>query len=133
MVGFNRRFAPQVVRMRSLLDAHSGPKSMVMTVNAGAIPAEHWTQDSEVGGGRIIGEACHFIDLLRRLAGSPIVSHGRQAMASGQRDTVSLTLASRTARSERSIISQTAAEHSRRNAWRYLRAAKFCASTTSVR
>ncbi len=92
MVGFNRRFAPQVVRMRSLLDAHPGPKSMVMMVNAGAIPAEHWTQDSDIGGGRIIGEACHFIDLLRHLAGSPIISHGRQAMASETGDTVSLTL-----------------------------------------
>jgi predicted dehydrogenase len=47
---------------------------MVMTVNAGAIPPGHWTQDPEVGGGRIIGEGCHFIDLLRHLAGSPIAS-----------------------------------------------------------
>jgi predicted dehydrogenase len=46
-----------------------------MTVNAGAIPADHWTQDPEAGGGRIIGEACHFIDLLRFLAGARIASH----------------------------------------------------------
>ena len=52
-----------------------------MTVNAGAIPAGHWTQDREVGGGRIIGEACHFIDLLRYLAGSPIAD--AQAVALG--------------------------------------------------
>ena len=92
MIGFNRRFAPQVVRMKALLDARAGPKSMIMTVNAGAIPAEHWTQDPDVGGGRVIGEACHFIDLLRHLAGSPIASCHRQAMASETGDTVSLAL-----------------------------------------
>ena len=92
MVGFNRRFAPQVVRMKALLDAQPGPKSMIMTVNAGSIPADHWTQDPDVGGGRVIGEACHFIDLLRHLAGSPIASCHRQAMASETGDTVSLTL-----------------------------------------
>lgn len=71
-VGFNRRFAPQVRKIASLLRTVTEPKSFVMTVNAGAIPAEHWTQDRRQGGGRIIGEACHFIDLLRHLAGSPI-------------------------------------------------------------
>jgi predicted dehydrogenase len=75
MVGFNRRFAPQVVRIRELLAAVPEPKAFVMTVNAGAIPAGHWTQDREVGGGRLIGEACHFIDLLRCLAGHPIADH----------------------------------------------------------
>ena len=74
MVGFNRRFAPQVQKMKSLLDSVKEPKSFIMTMNAGAIPADHWTQDSAVGGGRIIGEACHFIDLMRFLAGSKIVS-----------------------------------------------------------
>ena len=74
MVGFNRRFSPQVQKMKSLLGAVKQPKSFIMTMNAGAIPAEHWTQDNEVGGGRIIGEACHFIDLMRFLAGSEIVS-----------------------------------------------------------
>lgn len=74
MVGFNRRFAPQVQKMKSLLAPVSEPKSFIMTMNAGAIPADHWTQDVKVGGGRIIGEACHFIDLMRFLAGSEIVS-----------------------------------------------------------
>jgi len=73
MVGFNRRFAPQVVRMKALLAGVREPKSFAVTVNAGMIPREHWTQDPRVGGGRIIGEACHFIDLLRFLAGAPIV------------------------------------------------------------
>jgi predicted dehydrogenase/threonine dehydrogenase-like Zn-dependent dehydrogenase len=74
MVGFNRRFSPQVQRMKALLAPVKEPKSFMMTMNAGAIPANHWTQDNAVGGGRIIGEACHFIDLMRFLAGSPIVS-----------------------------------------------------------
>ena len=72
MVGFNRRFAPLAVTMKSMLDQLSEPKTLIVTVNAGAIPADHWTQDIEVGGGRIVGEACHFIDLLRYLTGSPI-------------------------------------------------------------
>jgi predicted dehydrogenase/threonine dehydrogenase-like Zn-dependent dehydrogenase len=74
MVGFNRRFAPQVQKMKTLLQAVKEPKSFIMTMNAGAIPANHWTQDNAVGGGRLIGEACHFIDLMRFLVGAPIVS-----------------------------------------------------------
>lgn len=74
MVGFNRRFAPHVVKMKELIAGVSEPKSFVMTVNAGAIPSDHWTQDPLVGGGRIVGEACHFIDLMRFLADSKIVS-----------------------------------------------------------
>lgn len=80
MVGFNRRFAPQVVKVKALLAPIAEPKSFVMTVNAGDIPANHWTQDPAVGGGRIIGEGCHFIDLLRHLAGAPIVSVHTLAM-----------------------------------------------------
>lgn len=91
-VGFNRRFAPHVQRMKTLLAGMTGPKSLVMTVNAGAIPADHWTQDPSVGGGRVIGEACHFIDLLRFLTGSPITSHSKLAMDSPIGDTVSLQL-----------------------------------------
>ncbi len=74
MVGFNRRFAPQVTKIKSLLSEISEPKSFVLTVNAGAVSPDHWIQDRTIGGGRLIGEACHFIDLLRFLAGSPIVS-----------------------------------------------------------
>ncbi|MGC1730121.1 MAG: bi-domain-containing oxidoreductase [Steroidobacteraceae bacterium] len=72
MVGFNRRFAPHVLRMKSLLQPLAGPKAFVVTVNAGALPAGHWAHATEIGGGRIIGEGCHFIDLLRFLAGAPI-------------------------------------------------------------
>jgi predicted dehydrogenase len=72
MVGFNRRFAPLLLDLRQQLSRLPGPRAFVYTCNAGAIPAEHWTQDPERGGGRLLGEACHFVDLLRHLAGSPI-------------------------------------------------------------
>ena len=89
MVGFNRRFSPQVQKMKALLQAVKEPKSFIMTMNAGAIPANHWTQDNAMGGGRIIGEACHFIDLMRFLAGSPIVS--MQARRMGDTPGVQIT------------------------------------------
>ena len=60
--------------MKELMSAVLEPKSIVMTVNAGFIPPGHWTQDPKVGGGRIIGEACHFIDFARYLVGVPITS-----------------------------------------------------------
>ena len=81
MVGFNRRFAPHVVKIKSLLESKREPKVIVITVNAGAIPGDHWTQDPEVGGGRIVGEGCHFIDLMRFLVGAAITGH--QAMMIG--------------------------------------------------
>jgi len=71
-VGFNRRFAPMVVEARRALAARREPLAVSITINAGEIPAEHWTQDRDAGGGRIVGEACHFIDLSRYLAGAPI-------------------------------------------------------------
>jgi predicted dehydrogenase/threonine dehydrogenase-like Zn-dependent dehydrogenase len=92
MVGFNRRFSPQVRKVHDLLRGVVGPKSLVMTVNAGAIPAEHWTQDRATGGGRIVGEGCHFIDLLRHLAGAPIAAMSVLGMDTSQRDTVTISL-----------------------------------------
>jgi predicted dehydrogenase len=89
MVGFNRRFAPQVQTMKRLLGAVTAPKSFVMVMNAGAIPANHWTQDPAAGGGRIIGEACHYIDLMRFLAGAPITSV--QARRMGDTDAEAVT------------------------------------------
>ncbi len=74
MVGFNRRFSPLVAKMMELLQAIREPKAFIFTMNAGEIPADHWTQDPDIGGGRIIGEACHYIDLMRFLTGSEIVS-----------------------------------------------------------
>lgn len=97
MIGFNRRFAPQIVKLKALLAPIMAPKSFVMTVNAGEIPPDHWTQDRHVGGGRIVGEACHFIDLLRHLANAPIVAHhaiaqGVQPSGSARDDKVSISL-----------------------------------------
>jgi predicted dehydrogenase len=82
--------------MKQLLAAVKEPKSFVMTVNAGALPKGHWTQDPHVGGGRIIGEGCHFIDLLRFLADAPIADVSAQMMgprAEVRDDKVSFTLA----------------------------------------
>lgn len=74
MVGFNRRFAPHVAKIKSLIAGLRDPKTIIVTVNAGRIPGEHWTQDAQIGGGRILGEACHFVDLLRFLTGARIAS-----------------------------------------------------------
>ena len=71
-VGFNRRFSPFAAKMKQL--SGSGAKNIVATMNAGFIPPEVWVQDMEIGGGRIIGEACHFIDLCSYLADSRVVA-----------------------------------------------------------
>ena len=92
MIGFNRRFAPQIHKVKQLLKNTSDAKSFVMTVNAGSVPADHWTLDPEVGGGRIIGEASHFIDLLRYLAGVEISEWQRLSMNTQTKDTVSIHL-----------------------------------------
>lgn len=91
-VGFNRRFSPHVVKIKSLLDKKSAPKNIVMTVNAGFIPADHWTQNQEVGGGRIIGEVCHFIDLLRFLVGHSITSVEAKKMDDECNDNATITM-----------------------------------------
>jgi predicted dehydrogenase/threonine dehydrogenase-like Zn-dependent dehydrogenase len=92
MIGFNRRFAPQVQKIKRLLDNVSCPKAMVMTINAGEIDKDHWTQDLEIGGGRIIGEACHFIDLLRFLVGKNISKYQIQFMNSLTKDNATIQL-----------------------------------------
>jgi polar amino acid transport system substrate-binding protein len=73
MVGFNRRFAPLTQRAKEFFNNLDAPLSILYRVNAGRIPSEHWMQDAEEGGGRIIGEVCHFIDLLQYLIGAPPV------------------------------------------------------------
>ena len=92
MVGFNRRFAPFIVMIKSFLAQLTVPKAFTMTVNAGHIPKEHWTQDIEQGGGRIIGEACHFIDLLRFLSGAEIVNSHIEFMESASNDSAVIIL-----------------------------------------
>lgn len=92
MVGFNRRFAPHVVRMKELLKSIKEPLFIVVTVNAGVIDGAHWTQSPEIGGGRLLGENCHFIDLARHLAGSPIAGHETRTTSASTRDTAVVTL-----------------------------------------
>lgn len=71
-VGFNRRFSPYAVKMKQLLG--NTPMNIIATMNAGFIPADIWVHDMLVGGGRIIGEGCHFIDLCSYLATSKVIS-----------------------------------------------------------
>ncbi|MGB7332368.1 MAG: bi-domain-containing oxidoreductase [Terriglobales bacterium] len=70
MVGFNRRFAPMAVQMKNCLSEIHEPLAIHYRVNAGYIPADHWVNDPEVGGGRILGEICHFVDFLCFLTGA---------------------------------------------------------------
>lgn len=86
MVGFNRRFSPHVQKIKQLLASQSQPKAFTMIINAGMIPSDHWSQNKTQGGGRILGEACHFIDLLRYLAGEKIVE--QQIMQIGGSESV---------------------------------------------
>jgi predicted dehydrogenase/threonine dehydrogenase-like Zn-dependent dehydrogenase len=79
-VGFNRRFAALAIQMKKVLASADSPMNIVATMNAGFIPDKIWVHDLEVGGGRIIGEACHFIDLISYLAGSKVKSICMNAM-----------------------------------------------------
>lgn len=74
LAGFNRRFSPHAEKMCSLVVSRSEPLCMSWLINAGYTPADVWTQDKMIGGGRIIGEGCHWIDVMRYLAGSSIIS-----------------------------------------------------------
>ena len=73
-VGFNRRFAPLTKKMKKALGSSTIPINIIATMNAGFIPKDVWVHDMEIGGGRIIGEACHYIDLCSHLSGSKVVS-----------------------------------------------------------
>ena len=97
MVGFNRRFAPLARQIRSFLDRRVGPAAVHYRVNAGFVPRDHWTQDPVEGGGRIIGEACHFIDFVQYLTGALPVRVSATAVRSGDEretdaDSVAITL-----------------------------------------
>ena len=79
-VGFNRRFSMHIQKIKSLLGDTPGPMNIIATMNAGAIPQDSWIQDMERGGGRIIGEACHFIDLMVFITGSKVKAVCMNAM-----------------------------------------------------
>ncbi len=85
MVGFNRRFAPMTAQMKSFLAPISEPLALHYRINAGYLPPDHWVNDREQGGGRILGEVCHFVDLLMFLAASPIVEVKARAVVSSAR------------------------------------------------
>ena len=98
MVGFNRRFSSHIKKMKNLITNVNEPKSFIMTMNAGFKDNSDWTQDRAIGGGRIIGEACHYVDLMRFLAGSPIVEFSARSIGKSPRDGItedksSITLA----------------------------------------
>lgn len=97
MVGYNRRFSKYTKKIKQLLQNDIGPKSFSMTMNAGLIDADHWTQDPSIGGGRIVGEACHYIDLMRFLCGSNIKNISAQFLkddedASYKKDTAIISI-----------------------------------------
>lgn len=73
-VGFNRRFSPYSILAKKAIGADPGAINVIATMNAGNIPFDHWVQDMEIGGGRIIGEACHYIDLISFFTSSEVES-----------------------------------------------------------
>jgi len=94
LTGFNRRFAPLAQSLHTSLSARHEPKYIHYRINAGPIPLNHWTQDPEIGGGRIIGEACHFIDFITFLVGAAPVSvtaHALPDHGKYREDNVSMT------------------------------------------
>lgn len=90
-VGFNRRFAPLLVKLQQLLGPQPGPVHLVITVNAGPLPQKHWLSDAAESGGRIIGEGCHFIDLCTAISGAPVAAVCANSLP-GQPDDVTLLL-----------------------------------------
>lgn len=97
MVGFNRRFAPLARQIRERFETRVGPAMVHYRVNAGFVPKNHWTQDESEGGGRIVGEGCHFIDLIQYLTGALPISVTATSVRSGNdretdADSVAITL-----------------------------------------
>jgi predicted dehydrogenase/threonine dehydrogenase-like Zn-dependent dehydrogenase len=96
MVGFNRRFAPLANTLSSFLSQRSEPMHVHYRINASYLPPNHWTQDPAIGGGRIIGEACHFIDFITFLVGEAPISvstHGLADNGKYREDNISMTFA----------------------------------------
>jgi predicted dehydrogenase len=109
MVGFNRRFAPMAIKMKSFLDEIHEPLAMHYRINAGFIPSDHWVHDPEQGGGRIIGEVCHFVDFLTFLSGvPPIEVHARALANSGQYTDDNIVIALQYANGSQGTISYLA-------------------------
>jgi polar amino acid transport system substrate-binding protein len=97
MVGFNRRFSPLALRAKEFFEGREGPLSTVYRVNAGRLPRDHWVYDEQEGGGRIVGEVCHFVDLMRFWTGAPVTRVYAEAVAARaghvvEEDSVMITL-----------------------------------------
>lgn len=92
-VGYNRRFSPFIQQIKRMF-MDNQPKAMNFRINAGALPKDHWVNDPDIGGGRIVGEACHFIDLAQYVAGSSIKSLSASGIKDSNNlfDTVTITL-----------------------------------------
>ena len=88
IVGFNRRFSPLAREAREFFAGRSGPLSILYRVNAGRIPKSHWIQDARDGGGRIVGEVCHFVDLMQFWIGAPPVSVFAEAVEANNQQIV---------------------------------------------
>lgn len=92
IVGFNRRFSPHIQKMKQQLGRTHAPKNIIMTINAGFLPKDNWNNDKAVGGGRLLAEGCHFIDLCRHLIGFPITTYDVKSMAHQDNDSWYVTL-----------------------------------------
>jgi predicted dehydrogenase/threonine dehydrogenase-like Zn-dependent dehydrogenase len=109
MVGFNRRFAPMALRMKSFADRIREPLVLHYRVNAGYIAPDNWVNDPDQGGGRILGEVCHFVDFLRFLAGTPLVEVQTRALANlGHYSDDNVVIALRFANGSQGIITYVA-------------------------
>jgi predicted dehydrogenase/threonine dehydrogenase-like Zn-dependent dehydrogenase len=109
MLGFNRRFAPMVTQMKAFLATIAEPLALHYRINAGYLPLDHWMNDREQGGGRILGEVCHFIDLMIFLAGSPIVEVStREIGSTGQYSADNVLISVRFGNGSEGIISYLA-------------------------
>jgi len=92
MVGFNRRFSPHALKIKQLIGIQPSPMTIIATMNAGFIPVESWVHQPELGGGRIVGEACHYVDLITYFTGSKVNEVYMQAL--GQDPTILTDVAS---------------------------------------
>jgi len=97
MVGFNRRFSPFTQKVKKLFAQRQGPLHIIYRINAGPLPSDHWLHDPEEGGGRIIGEVCHFVDLINYFVKSPPIEVFARSISfehpnSFDEDTVNITL-----------------------------------------
>jgi predicted dehydrogenase/threonine dehydrogenase-like Zn-dependent dehydrogenase len=105
MVGFNRRFAPMATRIKVFFAEINEPFAMHYRVNAGSLPPDHWLSDPEQGGGRILGEACHFVDFLSFLADAPLVEVQTRALSRAESDADSAVIWLRFASGSQGTIS----------------------------